>query len=547
MEISHEPYLRQILLCAPATIALPAGAAPPSRPARIQAPARRSPAALLLSDTATGDSALSARIILIGTASSSTHGIFPSVAQSGPVEAGNPVVQRLPRRCDNGWAVNTTELCRQKIYSAPSHPAPGKPPAGSEFRNRRDPAIVSKNTGRALLLAIACAGAQHARGQPVEAETEKASAALDLRYRYESVEQADFDNRARASLLRTRLILRSGEASGFSALLEIDNVSGIGGSNYNSTENGNTDYPTIADPEGTEINQAALTYSFAESGISLGRQRILLGDMRFIGRKPWRLNEQTYDGLRLQWRPDNRLNVDVSYVNQINRIFGPEDGSNPADWHGDNLFLRTEYSLDQRHKLIGFAHRVDVEAQAGFAPDKTVNNSSDTVGVEYRGSFAGAALRASLATQRDAASSELSYRAPYYVAEVHAPPWRGLKVKAAYEVLGADNGAGFSTPLANGHRYQGWADKFLATPFDGLEDAWLSVEGRLGPLALTARYHHFQAESSNTTFGEELDLQAQWPVSKRLTATLKTALFNSEAGDRYADTTKAWLMLQFRL
>lgn len=297
------------------------------------------------------------------------------------------------------------------------------------------------------------------------------------------MEDDAFYKRARASLLRSRLTLKSAKASGFSAMLQIDNVTGIGSSNYNSTENGSTDYPTIADPEGTEINQAALTYSFGESRASLGRQRILLGDMRFVGSKPWRNNEQTYDGLRLQWQPTPRLNIDASYVNQVNRIFGPEDGSNPADWYGDNVFFRSEYRFAKDHKLIGFAHRVDVEEQAGFSPGQTVNNSSDTVGVEYRGTFSEATLRASVATQRDGGGSELSYRAPYYVVEVHAP-WRRVTFKAAYEVLGADNGVGLSTPLTNGHRHQGWADKFLATPFDGIEDAWLSVDGSLGALAL---------------------------------------------------------------
>ena len=61
------------------------------------------------------------------------------------------------------------------------------------------------------------------------------------------------------------------------------------------------------------------------------------------------------------------------------------------------------------------------------------------------------------------------------------------------------------------------------------------------------RYHDFRAESSSITFGRELDFQAQWTVSKRLTATLKAAFFDSKTADRYPDTTKAWVMLQYRL
>jgi hypothetical protein len=122
-----------------------------------------------------------------------------------------------------------------------------------------------------------------------------------------------------------------------------------------------------------------------------------------------------------------------------------------------------------------------------------------------------------------------------------------IRLKAAFEVLGADNGVGFGTPLANGHRHQGWADKFLATPADGLRDAWISLDGKLGPLALTARYHDFSAESSSVRFGREVDLQAQWVINKWLTATAKAAVFETSTPGRYSDTTKAWLTLQFRL
>jgi len=372
------------------------------------------------------------------------------------------------------------------------------------------------------------------------------SAALELRYRYEWVDQADFDTHARASLLRTRLRLESAPANSLGALLEVDDVSAVGVDDYDSTGNGRTGFPTIADPEGTEFNQAYLAYRRDIGEVRIGRQRILLGDMRFVGSKPWRQNEQTYDGLRFRWKSTSGLSLDASYVNQINRIFGPEDGRNPADLFGDNLFLRGSHPIAEHHELIAFAYLLDVEAQADFTPGQTVNNSSDSFGIEYRGAFSTLNLRAAVATQKDAGDSELDYRAAYYVAEVEAP-LGGLTLRGAYEVLGAGDGVGFATPLNNGHRYQGWADMFLSTPDDGIEDAWLSVEGSLGPIALTARYHDFRAEASSVVFGTELDLQAEWTINPWLTATLKGAIFDSQAADRYPDTTRAWLMLQLNL
>ncbi|WP_439106098.1 alginate export family protein [Congregibacter sp.] len=408
-----------------------------------------------------------------------------------------------------------------------------------------------KNLGSAFLsvlcpLFATAAHAQESVSEQLSSVFTTGSVDLDLRYRYENVDEDGFDESAEASLLRTRLTLTSGQLGGLSGLLEIDDVSSIGSENYNSTENGKIEYPTIADPEGTEFNQAFLRYSVTDLDATLGRQRIVLDRGRFIGAKPWRQNEQTYDAARLQWQALPALAIDASYVNQVSRVFGPFDGSNPADWHGDSAFLRMGYQVAEGHKLAAFAYLLEVDPQREFSSAKTVNNSSDTFGLSYTGAFSDLKVLARLATQTASGESELYYRAPYYVVELAAPVG-AVNLKAAYEVLGADNGVGFGTPLANGHGVQGWADKFLATPEDGIQDAWISVSGDMGPVALTARYHDFSAESSSVSFGTEIDLQAQWVINEWLTVTAKAAVFETDEPTRYPDTTKAWLMLQLRL
>lgn len=403
--------------------------------------------------------------------------------------------------------------------------------------------IITLLTGVGM---IAAATAQHEESSEPANALSDGTATLDLRYRYEDVHEKGFDEHAQASLLRTRLTLESASTFPLSARLEVDNVSSIGADNYNSTENGLSQYPTIADPEGTDINQAWLGYSQDGLLATAGRQRILLGDKRFIGSKPWRNNEQTYDGVRLRWTGPDQLSIDASYVNRVNRVFGPGDGANPAHWRGDNIFLRGNYAIADGHRLTAFGYWLDVDAQDDFSSAKTVNNSSDTLGIEYALSLAEVDLRATWAWQQDAGSSELDYTARYYVLELGTRQW-GLSINAAYEVLAADNGVGFATPLANGHGYQGWADKFLSTPPDGLEDAWISLGGKIGPVELTARYHDFRAEASSVRFGTEIDLQAQWTLAPKLTATVKAALFDARTPQRYADTEKFWLMLQYNI
>ena len=160
------------------------------------------------------------------------------------------------------------------------------------------------------------------------------SASLDFRYRYENVDQDGFDDDAEASTLRSRLTLETGNFSGFSALLEFDDVTAIGPDDYNSTSNGKIEFPIIADPEGTDFNQGWIRYAAGDGKGTLGRQRILHGSQRFIGGVAWRQNEQTFDALRGEFRLLDAFDLDLSYVNQVNRLFGPDDGAQPAEWEG---------------------------------------------------------------------------------------------------------------------------------------------------------------------------------------------------------------------
>ena len=116
-----------------------------------------------------------------------------------------------------------------------------------------------------------------------------------------------------------------------------------------------------------------------------------------------------------------------------------------------------------------------------------------------------------------------------------------------YEVLGGDNGVGFKTPYATLHKFQGWADKFLTTPGDGIEDLYVGLTGKLGPVNLGGFYHDFQAEDSSDDFGTELNLVGTWPVNKMLTLQLKYASFSTDNKARFSDTDKAWMTVQFKI
>lgn len=411
------------------------------------------------------------------------------------------------------------------------------------YRSRRLRSLLAASLigGGLGIEGVALAGPEIVES-PAEMLTE-GSLGFNLRYRYEHVDADAFDKNADASTLRTRVNFSSAEYLGLSFMAEVDNVTDIGSARFNDTDNGETAYPVVADPEGTEANQAWLKYRRGDLSGIYGRQRILHANQRFVGGVAWRQNEQTYDGFRAQWTGGG-VDLDYAYIYNVNRIFGPDDTAQPANLSGENHLLRGSYPIAEGHSLSGFYYALDFRPKPGFSAGQVENNGSDTWGLEYSGKLGPVKARASYASQSEGGDSLLDYDADYYVLE-GAMPIGPVTATLGYEVLGAGDGVGFKTPLATLHKFQGWADMFLATPGDGLEDLYAGLSGTIGPVKLAGTWHDFQAEDSSVDFGSELDLVATWPVHPKLSLQLKYASFESDAPGRYADTQKAWMTVNF--
>ena len=118
-------------------------------------------------------------------------------------------------------------------------------------------------------------------------------------------------------------------------------------------------------------------------------------------------------------------------------------------------------------------------------------------------------------------------------------------LSAAIEVLGSDEGTyGFQTPLATKHAYNGWADKFLGTPADGLEDMYLKFVAKAAGMKFVAVYHDYTGENSGDDFGSEVNLLAVKPFAKKYTIGLKYAAYTAPDNTTLiatTDTDKIWL------
>ncbi len=377
---------------------------------------------------------------------------------------------------------------------------------------------------------------------------------FDLRYRYEHVDQDNALRHANAQTLRTRIGVQTGSWYGLSALVEADNLSRLGKAAYNNTRNGQTDYSAVPDPDGSEINQALLRYDHAQGSAVVGRQRINLDNQRFVGGVGWRQNEQTYDGLLGQLKPIDGLALTYAYIDNINSIFGPEDNrfdnfTNPANIEGHSHLINARYQAMPELTVTAYSYLLGLDNIASVNSAAMLGSlSSKTTGVRLNGAVQGVSYVLEYARQKDYADNPLELSSEYYLAEL-GYTIKGVALKGGMEVLGGDSsGAGnraFQTPLATKHAFQGWADTFLLTPADGVQDVYVGGSLPLFGGTLQLWYHDFRAERGSQQYGEELDISYSRaiPLVKGLVATVKYAGY--DADDFSVDTEKLWAQLQY--
>jgi hypothetical protein len=352
---------------------------------------------------------------------------------------------------------------------------------------------------------------------------------VDFRLRAEIVDEDTKD----ATAITERLRLGYTTAPFYYVLghIDIEDVRALSDSYNAAGLNGKPNKSVVADPEDTEVNQAYLQFKNDYVTAKLGRQRIVLDDARFIGDVGWRQNQQTYDSILFTGTPIEKLALTAGYITEVNRIFGPDAG---LDFESESVILNGKYSGIDFINITAFAYLLDF--------DNSAANSSDTFGVRFDGGIPFSDnykfdYELSYANQTDAGKNTTDYSADYIM--IKGSVGRdGFTIGAGYELLGSDGGrASFRTPLATGHKYNGWADKFLTTPAAGLEDTFFFAKAPL-PLGvkLYTCYHMFEADAGGADFGDEIDVVFTKKLSDNWSLTAKFADFNADS--TLTDVTK---------
>ncbi len=195
--------------------------------------------------------------------------------------------------------------------------------------------------------------------------------------------------------------------------------------------------------------------------------------------------------------------------------------------------LNVSYNGLSAGKLTGYSYMLDYE-----------NSTKDTqtLGIRFSGKQkagdVGLLYTAEFATQSDYADAPSTVDADYTLLEGGVAV-AGVTAKLGYEVLGGDGVYGFATPLATGHAFNGWADKFLGTPSTGLQDTYLSVMGKVAGVKLLGVYHDYSADEGSADYGSEINLLAAKKISKHYAVGVKYASYDADTVS--VDTDKLWL------
>jgi hypothetical protein len=383
------------------------------------------------------------------------------------------------------------------------------------------------------------------------AEDVRLTPLIDARLRWESIEQADVPRDADAVTIRVRSGVKA-DAGVLQALVESEATIAIV-QRYNSGTNGRTLYPLVVDPQNIELNRAQLRYEAHGVALTGGRQRLELGDQRFVGSAPFRQNEQTFDAARLQVGDAKALFADITYAWSVRTVNGIDGrGARQQAVSGGNVFaiLGAKTPFGTATAFSYFVNQDEVAVQ-GF------RLSSGTHGVRLAGAMPirsahKIAYVASWARQSDWHRNPNRYAADYWLLEATGSAGR-LALTVGQEVLGADDGRALTsvqTPLASLFKFQGWADKFTTTPPNGLRDlygtaglSWKKTSVFDGA-GLSATYHRFRSDRLSQHYGTEIDILA----TMKRGHTMLSARFAHYKADGFAtDTDKVWLQADWSL
>ncbi|WP_235276203.1 hypothetical protein [Methylotenera sp. G11] len=429
--------------------------------------------------------------------------------------------------------------------------------------------------GIACLLAGACPVSFAAEPEPVTPPSSISEAVISgkamtsFRLRYEHVDQ-DGLTEASGLTLRSLIGWQTAPFHDVSLAAQLINVTQLQ-DNFNdgvpysgpiyaySSHPGKATYAKIVDPDYTGVNQLYLESSaFSDTRIRLGRQQVNLDNVRFIGDIGFRQVMQVYDGVSVLNKSIANTEIYLAHFESVRQI---------------NTKLRTDGALGIANFKYRFTPTESISAYGyfssfdnlGFGKSWLGNDHADQsnriLGLRLDGAHKLSddwklLYTAEYARQQDYSGGDSRIDAHYYKLGGGAA-FGNFSLRADQELLSSNHGQyAFQTPFGTNHLFQGWVDRFLVTPKEGIRDTFISAAYKIGDFALLADYHWLDSDRNFNTggggsgdqYGKEWNLAASYSYNKNLLTKVEYGKYSEHdqyAAGRIKDTDKLWLTLLY--
>lgn len=341
-----------------------------------------------------------------------------------------------------------------------------------------------------------------------------------------------------------------------------------------SNQSRNIEYAKVVDPSYTGINQLYIDWTgIKNTRARLGRQQVNLDNVRFIGDIGFRQVMQVFDGVSVLNKSLPDTEIFAAHFEKITQITTEQRD-------GDLDIVNIKYRISPTENLVGYGYFSNVN-DLGFGnawfgagtlnntgkPNISADQSNKTLGLRLDGTHPfnpnfRAHYTAEYAKQTDYSDGDNRIDAHYYKIG-GGLGFDDLNFRVDQEMLSSNNNKyAFQTPYGTNHLFQGWVDKFLATPRSGIKDTFVTATYKYGDFLFFADYHWINSDEDFNTvgngtktngsqYGREWNVAATYNYSKNMMAKVEYGKFTEDdhyqptattsQANRIRDTEKLWV------
>jgi hypothetical protein len=339
-----------------------------------------------------------------------------------------------------------------------------------------------------------------------------------------------------------------------------------------ANQNNKLAYAKVVDPDYTGVNQLFVDWTgIKNTKFRLGRQQVNLDNVRYIGDIGFRKVMQVFDGVSVTTKAIPDTDIFLAHYESVRQI------NTKLRTGGSLEIANAKYYITPTESITGYAYLSSFDdlgfgnawfgagtLNNGTKQNATANQSNKTFGARLDGIHPfnpnlRAVYTAEYANQSDYSGGDKRIDADYYKLG-GGVGIDFLTIRIDQEKLSSNNSLyAFQTPFGTNHLFQGWVDKFLATPRQGIEDTFITATYRYDDFLFFADYHLLKSDKDfakvgggfGDTYGKEWNVAATYNYSKNIMAKVEYGKYTESdqygpaVANRIRDTDKLWLTAMY--